>query len=226
VGEQSLRVSVSDTGQGIAPEKLDLLFRPFERIGAEFTAVEGSGIGLALSRQIAELMGAKLGVDSQQGIGSTFWIDLPLADTQQPDGEKVGAGDTAPDDEAATARAATVLYVEDNPANLRVVEALFRHHRHLRLLSATSGEYGLELARRYAPDAILLDIHLPGMDGYAVLKELQADAATRDIPVIALSADAMPLDIETGLKAGFRDYLTKPVKTKELIAAVGKALQA
>ena len=228
VGENTWRLGVSDTGEGIAPEKLDQLFKPFERLGAEFTAVEGSGIGLALSKQIAELMGASLGVESTLGRGTTFWIDLPLAGTERGTDTKVGAGDTAADAGAGAGamRVSTVLYVEDNPANLRVVEAMFRRHAHLRLLTANQGEYGLELARRFRPDAVLLDIHLPGLDGYAVLKELQADPTTRDIPVIALSADAMPLDVETELKAGFRAYLTKPVKLPELMAALDTVFAA
>jgi CheY-like chemotaxis protein len=117
-----------------------------------------------------------------------------------------------------------VLYIEDNAANLKVVEAMLRHQPELKLISATNGEYGLELAKRYRPDVILLDIHLPGMDGYAVLKALKADSSTRDIPVLALSADAMPIDVETGIKAGFVDYLTKPVKIERLVDALLQVL--
>ena len=119
-----------------------------------------------------------------------------------------------------------VLYVEDNAANLRLVGAMFQHLPTLQLLTATNGEYGLELAQRYLPEAILMDIHLPGMDGYTVLKALQADPKTRDIPVIALSADAMPFDIERGIKAGFLQYLTKPVRMEKLRDALTQALQS
>jgi len=211
------RISIADTGPGIAPENLSKLFMPFERLGAEFTVVDGTGIGLSLCRKLADLMGATLGVSSTPGQGSTFWIDLPRA---------------APTREARAAIALTtdpmkrikVLYIEDNAANLKVVEAMLRRHPDLSLISATNGEYGLELARLYRPDAILLDIHLPGMDGYAVLAALQADSATRDIPVLALSADAMPIDAERGLKAGFVRYITKPVKMEDLMDAVLAAL--
>ncbi|MBI5461734.1 MAG: PAS domain-containing protein [Gammaproteobacteria bacterium] len=221
LGDEWLRITVTDTGNGIAPEKLTSLFKPFERLGAEFSAIDGTGIGLALSKQLAELMGGVLGLDTVAGEGSTFWVDLPRIDAAAAQ----VVADMPPVVEHATdGERIKVLYVEDNPANLKVVKAMLRHHPKLHLLSATNGEYGLELARRYLPDVILLDIHLPGMDGYAVFDALQADAETRRIPVIALSADAMPIDIEKGMRAGFRHYLTKPVKVGELIGAVMGAL--
>jgi hypothetical protein len=213
---ERMRLSVTDTGRGIAPEKIGLLFQPFERLGvSESTAIEGTGIGLAISKRLIELMGGAIGVDSAPGQGSTFWIELPLAQSPQQADAAVPA---ALPDAAQDAR--KILYVEDNAANLKVVEAMLRNRPNLTLLSASNGEYGLELAQRYLPDVILLDIHLPGMDGYAVLKALQAQPDTRGIPVIALSADAMPLDVERGLAAGFRRYLTKPVKVAELVDAV------
>jgi CheY-like chemotaxis protein len=172
---------------------------------------------LSLSQKLAELMGAAIGVSSTQGQGSTFWIDLPRAAPMQAALEATPAATVA-------MKRIKILYIEDNAANLKVVEAMLRRHPDLSLISATNGEYGLELARRYHPDAILLDIHLPGMNGYAVLAALKADSATRDIPVLALSADAMPIDVETGLKAGFVRYLTKPVKMEELLEAVLAAL--
>jgi len=220
-GDDHCRLSVTDTGPGIVPEKLARLFQPFERLGAEFTAVDGTGIGLALSRKLAELMGAELGVASTPGQGTTFWIELPRA--QQSVSASVPP--TAPGAGRETTSRYKVLYIEDNAANLKVVEAMLRHQPSIMLLSATTGEYGLELARRYHPDVILLDIHLPGMGGYATLNALQAHLETGDIPVIALSADAMPLDIERGLKAGFSDYLTKPVKVRELLGALEGVLK-
>jgi PAS domain S-box-containing protein len=213
---ERMRLSVTDTGRGIVPEKLGLLFQPFERLGiSASTAIEGTGIGLAISKRLIELMGGAIGVDSTPGQGSTFWIELPLAQSPQ---QADAAEPTALPDVAQGMH--KILYVEDNAANLKVVEAMLRNRPNLTVLSASNGEYGLELAQRYVPDVILLDIHLPGMDGYAVLKALQAHPETRGIPVIALSADAMPLDVERGLAAGFRRYLTKPVKVKELIDAV------
>lgn len=195
---------------------------PFERLGAEFSAIPGTGIGLALVKKLAELMGGGIGVDSKPGHGSTFWIDLPIGPTVAARAHTTTA---APTTVAPTSSARhTVLYVEDNATNLRVIEAIFRHYPHLRLLSASSGQHGLELAGRFALDAFLLDIHLPDMSGYAVLKALRDNPATQAIPVLALSADALPVDIEKGLKAGFRDYLTKPVDVEKLMAALERVL--
>lgn len=216
-----LRLAITDNGPGIPLEKQADLFKPFERLGAEFTAVDGTGIGLALSRQLAELMGCTMGFDSEPGAGSTFWIDMPLSPMQATDAALAPAAIPSVSDNSHF----KILYVEDNAANLKVVEALFRRQQRMALLSATNGEYGLELARRYHPDAILLDIHLPGMDGFAVLEALQADAATRAIPVLALSADAMPLDVEHGLKAGFVQYLTKPIQIQQLLDALQDVLE-
>lgn len=219
VADDRLRVRVSDTGPGIPHDKQALLFKPFERLGAEKGGVEGTGIGLALSRQLIGLMGGELGVESEPGRGATFWLELPSAPVPST---PAAAGQCA---SGTTAGKARLLYVEDNPANFRVVEAMLRQHPHWTLIGASSGEHTLELVRRHRPDAILMDIHLPGMDGYAVLAALQADPQTRDIPVIALSADALPIDVERGLQAGFRDYLTKPVGAEALMAALSGVLR-
>jgi len=219
--DNRIRLSVTDKGAGIAAEQIGMLFKPFERLGAELGAVEGTGIGLAISKRLVELMGGTIGVDSAPGQGSTFWIELPLAQSPQQAAAAVPAA--APGVARDTRK---ILYVEDNAANLKVVEAMLRRQPGLTLLTASNGVYGLELAQRYLPHVILLDIHLPGMDGYAVLKELQSRPETRDIPVIALSADAMRLDVERGLAAGFRYYLTKPVKLQELLDTISQVMTA
>jgi CheY-like chemotaxis protein len=208
-----VRLSVTDSGIGIAADQLDRLFTPFERLGAEAGAVEGTGVGLALSRRLVELMGGRLGVQSRPGDGSTFWVDLPAAHPASVS----ATGATA-------ARAASVpqhvLYIEDNPVNVQVVQAMLARLGVRRVDAAPDGPSGLERAREERPQLILLDIQLPGMDGYAVLEALKADPVTCDIPVIALSADAMPDEIERGLARGLHLYLTKPVEMSELMTAL------
>ena len=207
-----VRVSVADDGMGIAPDKLARLFRPFERLGAEHGQVEGTGIGLALSSKLARLMDAELGVDSREGVGSAFWIDLPAPDVEQPEGPPVGQQATVPD-----ATPFNVLYVEDNAANVEVIVAFLAQYPHVCLATAGDGLAGLALARSTRPDVILLDIHLPGHDGYHVLAELRADPQLRTTRVVALSADAMPNEVQRGLAAGFDRYLSKPVDLAELL---------
>jgi len=214
-----VRLSVSDTGAGISADRLAGLFRPFERLGAELGAVEGTGIGLALSKQLADMMGATLGADSVVDVGSNFWIDLPRANGEP-------APDTAPVAAPLAMRAAPfdVLYIEDNRSNVDVMVAFLAPHAHVRLRTAARGDAGLAMAGERRPDIILLDIHLPGMDGYQVLQRLRADPALRDIPVIALSADAMPHDVQRGLAAGFDRYIAKPVNLNELLSAIDMLL--
>lgn len=214
-----IRISVRDMGLGIEPEKIKKLFRPFERIGAEYRTIDGAGIGLALSKRLTEMMSGAVGVESVVGKGSTFWIELPAAKSNQ-----LSKSPTTDAKAVQSERHYTVLYIEDNAANLRVVQAIFRHYQETSLLSASTGAFGLDLARRYQPDVILLDIHLPDMDGYAVLESLQDDSRTRKIPVIAVSADAMPLDIERGRQAGFRGYLTKPLHVDQLLSTIQQYL--
>jgi PAS domain S-box-containing protein len=215
-----VRVSVADTGSGIAPALLSGLFQPFERLGAELGNIEGTGIGLALSKQLAELMRASLGAESQVGLGSTFWIDLPAADGQHA----VPAAQSAPSP-SIDLPSCDLLYVEDIRSNVEIVAAFLASHKQIRLHTAADGEAGLALARRQKPDIILLDIHLPGLNGYRVLELLRADPALRHLPVIALSADAMPHDKLRGLAAGFDRYITKPVDFDELIVALDELLR-
>jgi PAS domain S-box-containing protein len=213
---QRVRLSVRDTGHGIAPEQMPSLFRTFERLGAEHSGIEGNGIGLALSKQLAELMGGSIGVESRVGEGSTFWIELPVAEPGRADSAVTvsTAGVTV------ELEPFDVLYIEDNEANLMVVEHLFGLRPHWHLMTATTGQAGLALARTTSLDAILLDIHLPGMDGYEVMRALQADSHTRSVPVIALSADAMQAHVERGRQAGFRAYLSKPLNLLRLLSTL------
>jgi PAS domain S-box-containing protein len=205
---ERVRLSVRDQGPGIPQDQLAQLFQPFSRLGAEHGTVEGAGIGLALSRRLMELMGGRIGVDSRPGEGAEFWIELPASTLAAPpppaDAEAAASGWQALGD-------SLVLYVEDNPANLALVEQIVARHSGVRLVSAGDGVQGLAMARARQPKLILLDIHLPVMDGYEVLARLRADPATRHIPVVALTAQAMPSDARRAIEAGFDEYIAKPI---------------
>ena len=223
-----VRVSVRDTGQGLTPEKLAQLFQPFNRLGQEGGVEEGTGIGLVVSKRLVELMGGVLGVKSRVGVGSEFWVDLLAATAlEAPESAALPLAESAASDSPDTATAAavrTVLCVEDNPANLMLVERLLARRPDIRLISAVDGRRGIEMARQMQPDVILMDINLPGISGVTALRILRADASTAHIPVVALSANAMPRDIEKGLEAGFFRYLTKPIKLAEFMLALDLAL--
>ncbi|MCB1954462.1 MAG: response regulator [Rhodocyclaceae bacterium] len=216
-GDGRVRISVTDTGPGIPEAKLGQLFEPFNRLGAEHSEVEGTGIGLCIVSTLCELMGGSVGVDSRVGEGSTFWIDLPTDDRVVEVAPAAVAG-SKPAEAAPAEGLHTVLYIEDNPINLRLVERIFEMRSHIELISAHEPGLGLELAKLRVPELILLDINLPGMDGYEVLKRLRADPELAPIPVVALTASAMPGDIERGKRAGFNDYLTKPINVADLLA--------
>ncbi|MGF6182460.1 signal transduction histidine kinase/ActR/RegA family two-component response regulator [Massilia sp. UYP32] len=224
-GPERLRLSVQDTGHGLNPEQLANLFQPFNRLGQEAGAQEGTGIGLVVTRRLVELMGGEIGVTSSPGVGSVFSIELgstaPLASALPERGPEAQAAPSAP---PAEGEPHLVLYVEDNPANLRLVEEIVAFRRDLRLLSAPDGHLGLELAKAHRPDAILMDLNLPGMSGFEVLRQLRADPETTWIPVIALTANAMPRDIERGMAAGFHRYLTKPIDIEKFTEAINSTL--
>jgi PAS domain S-box-containing protein len=223
--ENRVRVCVTDTGTGLTQEQLSQLFQPFNRLGQESSTEEGTGIGLVVTKQLVELMGGQIGVESQVGIGSTFWVELQASGAPEllfagADGELTGLPV-----EPAVSNKRTLLYVEDNPANLALVEQLIGRRADLKLLTAVDGHLGIQLARAFRPDVILMDINLPGISGFGVLKILSVDPATSHIPVIALSANAVPRDIEKGIEAGFFRYLTKPIKVVEFMDALDVALQ-
>ncbi len=223
---QRLRIHVQDSGEGLSPEKLAQLFQPFNRLGQEDGIEQGTGIGLVVSKQLVELMEGEIGVQSTVGVGSEFWIELNRVCAPQFDAglmEDLIASDPAPDQPGAAVR--TVLYVEDNEANMMLVEQLVARRPDLHLLSAGDAERGIALAQIHQPDVILLDINLPGINGFQALKILREDPATQHIPVLALSADAMPRDIEKGLAAGFFRYLTKPIKINGFMDALDLALE-
>lgn len=218
-----LRVFIRDSGAGLAPEQLAQLFQPFNRLGQEDSAEEGTGIGLVVSKQLIELMDGAIGAESTVGVGSVFWIELNLADEPQPATADV-TNPAPPHDAQTDAPRRTLLYVEDNPANLRLVENLIARRPNLRLLTAMDGPRGIEAARASRPDVILIDINLPGMNGIEAMKILRADPATAHIPVVALSANAMPHDIENAMAAGFFRYLTKPINVTQFMETLDLAL--
>jgi CheY-like chemotaxis protein len=214
-----LRMEVKDTGLGIPEKKMSLLFSPFERLGAEDTNVEGSGVGLALSKKLVEAMGGLIGAESEFGQGSIFWVEFPLIEGQMQRYERCLDPEPLPIAESCR-KPMTVLYVEDNLSNSLLMETVFATRPGIKLLTAMQGRMGLDLAREHMPDLILLDLHLPDMHGDEVLRQLRADRKTKDIPVAIVSADATPGQIERLLAAGARSYLTKPLDIKNLLAFV------
>ena len=223
---ERIRISVKDTGAGLSPEKLAQLFQPFNRLGQEAGGVAGTGIGLVVTRRLAQLMGGLLGVESTVGEGSVFWCELNLAAAPELAIESGVVAAPVPPAFPAGAAQHTLLYVEDNPANMKLVEQLIARRPDIRLITAVNGTLGIELARATQPQVILMDINLPGISGFEALKILREDPATGHIPVVALSANAMPRDIEKGIEAGFFRYLTKPIKVKEFMDTLNVALES
>jgi CheY-like chemotaxis protein len=222
-----VRVYVKDTGAGLAPEQIAQLFQPFNRLGQEDSTEEGTGIGLVVTKQLVELMGGQIGVESSRGVGTEFWVEFAASGETALDVPKVSGVAKKPSADAvaqAPAAQRTLLYVEDNPANLALVEQLIERRSDLKLLTAINGHLGIVLARACQPDVILMDINLPGLSGFGCLKVLQNDPTTAHIPVLALSANAVPRDIEKGMDAGFFRYLTKPIKVVEFMDALDVAL--
>jgi CheY-like chemotaxis protein len=219
-----VRITVRDTGEGLSPAKLKQLFQPFNRLGQEQNTQEGTGIGLVVSKRLVELMGGSIGVVSSVGQGSEFWFELVQASELQLLTDLAEPQPALPAPLAVDSAVRTLLYVEDNRANMELVKQLIAMRPDMHLLGAEDGRRGIELARTHLPSLILMDINLPGMSGLQVLKLLRQDPATRHIPVMALSANAMSNDIEKGLEAGFFAYLTKPIKISEFMQALDQGL--
>ena len=221
----SVRISVRDTGAGLTPEQLEQLFQPFNRLGQKVDSKEGTGIGLVVSRRLVELMGGNIGVESTVGEGSLFWVELRLTTEPLSHVNTMNFKVIAEQGVNTGTHLHTLLYVEDNPANLMLVEDILARRSDICLLSARDGKRGIQMARASLPDIILMDINLPGISGLEALKILIEDPATAHIPVIALSANAIPRDIEKGLEAGFYRYLTKPIKVVEFLETLDLALK-
>ncbi|CAN5203790.1 hypothetical protein BH09PSE1_BH09PSE1_18610 [soil metagenome] len=221
-GPGSVVLSVRDTGVGIPADRMAELFQPFNRLGREGSSVPGTGIGLTVSRRLAEAMKGRLEATSREGEGSCFTVHLPLAGLVEPPAPaaEIPMLETPP----LPGGAATLLYVEDNPSNIALMKHVIAALGSIRLHVAETGHEGLALARDLRPDIILLDINLPGLNGFELKARLDADPLTRGLPVLALSASAMPSDIRRGEAAGFRDYLTKPLDIPAFAAALNRAL--
>lgn len=226
-GSDRLRIRVTDTGKGIPAEHMADLFQPFNRLGARNSEVEGTGIGLTITRRIVELMGGTVEAQSEVGVGSSFWLDLPLESLPVVDS---GAGHDSPELAGAVPALPVdptqhiVLYIEDNPSNIRLVAQILGRRPHIHLLTAHTPELGIALAHSRRPELILLDINMPGMNGYQVLAVIKAEPDLKDIPVIAVTAAAMQSDIERGKAAGFTDYLTKPIDIGRLYGMIDEHL--
>lgn len=210
IGDHLLRINVRDSGAGIAGDLLKELFQPFSRLKAEYSEIEGTGIGLTITRNLVELMGGTVGVESEVGVGSTFWIELPC-EMRRTENSVEMASLKAGQPLNGSERAACVLCIDDNPVNLKLVAQMLSLRPSIHLLTAHTPGLGIELATTQRPDLILLDINMAHMDGYQVLEILLTDAHLKTTPIIAITANAMPRDIARGRAAGFADYLTKPL---------------
>ena len=220
-----LRIRVTDTGVGIAAAKIAELFQPFNRLDAANSDIEGTGIGLSLTRRVVELMGGTIGVESKLGVGSTFWFELPMegcVNCSAPEETRVLQADAG---QSTSMKPHTIVYIEDNAVNLELVGKILAYRQHIQLIPASSPEQGLELIRMHRPDLVLLDINLPGMNGFEVLKTLKDIQGCNDIPVIALTSRAMAHHIEEGRAAGFTDYLTKPLNVSQFLSSIDQHLR-
>ena len=215
-----MRIAVRDTGIGIPRAMQSRLFTPFERLGANAEGVEGTGLGLTLAKRLVEAMNGHIGYESVVDEGSSFWVDLPEAEA--PDERPQSA--TEAGSVGATEPTGTVLYIEDDPSHLRLVERVLAEESRIRFIGATQGRLGLVLAREHRPDVILTDLHLPDISGEEVLHAVQSDPVLRPTPVVILSADATPDHVTRLLAAGARAYLTKPPDVPRLLQVLEKML--
>jgi len=224
IASHKLRITVRDNGKGIPANRQAEVFQPFNRLNAEFSSIEGSGVGLVITKQLVEMMNGQLDFCSTENVGTEFWIDLPLASEWNETPNKTTKSVDFQLTTLAFQERKKILYIEDNPTNIRLLEQFFAQHHNITLDIAEEPFLGIYKARSAPPDLIILDINLPGMDGFEVLEVLKNDAMTKNIPVIGLSANAMPYDVERGIKAGFNDYLTKPVDINRLIKTLNEFL--
>ena len=217
-----IRVGVKDDGIGIPVDKQDKIFQPFHRAGQETGPIQGTGIGLAITKRLAELMGGRVGFRSVPGVGSEFWIDLPAYQVEADRNAALNAESNARSSPLADAEGTryTVVYIEDNPSNIAFMKEVMAELERVELISVPTAEVGIEIVRDRRPNAVIMDINLPGMSGYEATRKLREWPETKDIPVIALTAAAMTADRKRFADAGFYKYLTKPVRVAELIGTL------
>jgi len=221
--EGRARIEVIDSGAGIPKARIPELFLPFNRLGRDLGEIEGTGIGLVISKRLVELMNGSIGAESEEGRGSLFWIELPRAEIDL-EGEEESTRGAIDRGAAPRGLGSTVLYIEDNAANLRLVGQILATRRDIKLLTASNASLGLELAETQRPDLVLLDLNLPELDGYGVLSLLRAKEWGRSLPVVAVTALAMPHDIDRARSAGFAEYLTKPIEVERFLRVVDECL--
>jgi CheY-like chemotaxis protein/two-component sensor histidine kinase len=220
-GNTRVRISINDTGNGIKPEDISKLFQAFERIGADRTQTEGTGLGLVLVKKLTEAMGGTVGVESVVSTGSTFWIELPLTKDRKPDTNQT-TGEPTPELQT-TIQSGTVLFIEDNLSNIELIEEIILEHRPgIHLVISIYGRQTIELAKEHKPGLILLDLDLPDINGTEVLKQLLSDPHTKSIPVIIISANAMPSQVKKLMKAGTNGYLTKPLNIVQFLKTIDR----
>ena len=225
IEDGKVKINFTDTGEGLSKEQQLNLFTPFERLGAENSSIEGSGIGLAISHKLIGLMGGEIGIDSEIGEGSTFWITLPLSKNNSLAETKGDVSDTNSERVYSTVKSSgNILYIEDNPANMRLVKSVINNHTKYGFLSAVNGRDGIDVAVKLQPNLILLDINLPDFNGFEVLQKLREHSELTDTPVVAVSANAMQHDIDKAINSGFLEYVTKPINVLLLLKTIDKIL--
>jgi len=221
--EDKVRLGIRDTGHGIPDDKKDKIFQPFQRFDLDANNIEGTGIGLTISKQLVELMNGTLGFESVLGKGSYFYIDIPLSDkTPLPIPIEEESDSIQPS--LAENIKKGILYIEDIPANVNLVKRILTKRPHIELISASNALDGIKIAQTQIPDLILMDIHLPGMDGLTAFKKLRTIEATRNIPVIALTAGAMDSQIKKAMAMGFHSYITKPIEIPKFLNRIDGVL--
>ncbi len=226
IEKNTVRITIRDSGVGFSPEQINQLFEPFDRIDRDSGAENGTGLGLVVCKKLIEMMGGIIGVESTVGQGSSFWIEMDLVENRRSSPPHSDAGQISPRSRKNPREKKTLLCIEDSPSNLMLIEELIARLTDIRMISSTNGLRGVEMAIDILPDLILMDINLPGMNGIDALKVLKLNGSTARIPIIALSANANPRDIERGLEAGFVRYLTKPILTNDFMSAINYALKS